>query len=181
MVFFRRERKVWEEHEDEQDKLTAIVQENLAGIRVVHAFAREPEEIERFDKQNRAKLAIGVRHVDLHRDFWSFSDLLVNLQVAASLVAGGWFALGGVITLGEFASFFTYSIMVTWPLRQIGQITSRMGMAAVAMDRMSAILDREAEADPGHRQDHPRFAGAIEFRDVEFAYPTKRISPCCAA
>ena len=173
VVFFRKEAKVWQEHEDEQDKLTAIVQENLSGIRVVKAFAREPEEINRFDKQNDVKFKVGLKHVDLHKNFWSVSDALVNLQVTLSLIAGTYFTLNQAITLGEFASFFTYSIMVTWPLRQVGQVTSRMGMAAVAAERMYSILERDPEDYQAEVSEHKQFAGAIEFRNVSFAYPTK--------
>ncbi|MFT7588774.1 MAG: ATP-binding cassette subfamily B protein [Limisphaerales bacterium] len=177
VVFFKKESLVWEAHEAEQDKLTAIIQENLSGIQVVRAFAREPEEKQRFDVQNRTKLALGLRHVKLHMRFWSFSDALVNLQVTLSLMAGIWYTLGGFITLGEFASFFTYSIMVTWPLRQVGQITSRMGMAAVAMDRMAEIFSSESEQyAPELGADSniiipDKFKGDIEFRNVSFRYP----------
>ena len=169
-IFFSKEGKVWQEHEDEQDKLTGIIQENLSGIRVVQAFAKEDYEIDKFVKQNKRKLAIGIRHVDLHMLFWPFSDLLVNLQVAISLLAGGYFTLMGQITVGEFVSFFTYSIMVTWPMRAVGRIVSQMGMASVAMERISQILDADQEDYEGQTLNGKSLDGVIEFKDVHFAY-----------
>ncbi|MEM6724257.1 MAG: ABC transporter ATP-binding protein, partial [Bacteroidota bacterium] len=167
--FFKRESKVWETHEEEQDKLTAIIQENLSGIRVVQAFAREEHEVQKFNKQNQRKLEIGIEHVDLHMKFWPFSDTLVNFQIALSLLAGAYFTLHQQITVGEFASFFTYSIMVTWPMRGVGRIVSQLGMTTVAMERISQILNAEEEDYDGEYQDLP-IQGDIEFRNVYFRY-----------
>jgi ATP-binding cassette subfamily B protein len=172
-LFFRKEAIVWEAHEEQSDKLTAAVRENLAGIRVVHAFAKESQEVERFEKINKAKLDLGIQHVKLHASFWPISDALINLQVAFSLTLGAYLALSQMISLGEFASFFTYSIMVTWPLRQVGQIASRMGMAMVALDRMSEILEKDLEQYDGLLLDASKLQGQIEFRNVSFSYPGK--------
>lgn len=170
--FFKKEQSVWEEHENEQDKLTAIIQENLSGIRVVQAFAEEANETTRFSKQNKAKCAIGVRHIDLHMLFWPFSDWLVNIQIALSLFAGGYFTLLGQITVGEYASFFTYAIMVTWPMRNLGRIVSQLGMAGVAMERITQILDAETEDYSTNQVPEPtEQLGIIEFKNVWFAYP----------
>lgn len=170
--FFKKEQAVWEEHENEQDKLTAIIQENLSGIRVVKAFAEEENETTRFAKQNEAKRSIGVRHIDLHMVFWPLSDWLVNIQIALSLFAGAYYSLLGEITVGEYASFFTYAVMVTWPMRNLGRIVSQLGMAGVAMERITQILQADveeyAELDT-LKNIEP--LGTIEFKDVWFAYP----------
>ncbi|BDS14502.1 ABC transporter ATP-binding protein [Aureispira anguillae] len=170
--FFKKEQTVWEEHENEQDKLTAIIQENLAGIRVVQAFAEEENETHRFAAQNKAKRTIGVRHIDLHMLFWPFSDWLVNVQIALSLFAGGYYALLGEITVGEYTSFFAYAVMVTWPMRNLGRIVSQLGMAGVAMERITQILEAETEdynLQPAANSEEQ--LGEIEFRNVWFAYP----------
>lgn len=170
--FFKKEQSVWEEHENEQDKLTAIIQENLSGIRVVKAFAEEANETIRFAAQNKAKRTIGVRHIDLHMVFWPLSDWLVNIQIALSLFAGGYYSLLGEITVGEYASFFTYAIMVTWPMRNLGRIVSQLGMAGVAMERITQILEAEVEeyeTKETHTLTEP--LGTIEFKNVWFAYP----------
>lgn len=170
-LFFKKEQKVWHEHEEEQDKLTAIIQENLSGIRVVQAFAQEDSEIKRFTKQNLAKRDIGVRHIELHMKFWPISDLLVNIQIALSLFAGAYFALNQQISIGEYASFFTYSIMVTWPMRSLGRIVSQLGMASVAMERIQQIFDAPEEDYTGEIDAIATLKGEIEFQNVSFQYP----------
>jgi ATP-binding cassette subfamily B protein len=170
--FFKKEQSVWQEHENEQDKLTAIIQENLSGIRVVKAFAEEENETLRFAVQNEAKRTIGVRHIDLHMVFWPLSDWLVNIQIALSLFAGGYYSLLGEITVGEYASFFTYAIMVTWPMRNLGRIVSQLGMAGVAMERITQILQAETEDyDAKNTPVLTEPLGTIEFKNVWFAYP----------
>ena len=170
VVFFKKESQVWEKHEAEQDKLTSIVEENLAGIRVVKAFAKEDFEIEKFDKQNSAKYDIGITHLKLHALYWPISDALFHLQISMSLFFGGYFALNGMITVGEMIGCYTYIIMVSWPMRRIGQIISKMSMAMVAIDRLSQILDEEEEDYSGFDNDNKPFIGDVEFRNVWFKY-----------
>lgn len=173
-IFFVREQKVWQQHEEEQDKLTAIIQENLSGIRVVQAFAQEQREIERFSQQNQEKRKIGIYHMDLHMKFWPLSDALVTLQIALSMFAGAYFCLVGSISIGEYASFFSYAIMVTWPMRNLGRIVSQLGMAGVAMERIQQILAAKTEEyNSSSTNMLPPLKGAIEFQHVWMSYPNK--------
>ncbi len=168
--FFKKERQVWDRHEKEQDKLSSIVQENLAGIRVVQAFAKEQTEIERFEEQNERKRTVGIEHVNLHAWFWPISDMLINAQIIVAIFAGGYFAASGEITLGQLLAFYTYAVLVTWPLRRIGRIVTQMGMAVVAVSRITAILgERKEEYGEEEHPQMPEF-GDIEFRNVSFRY-----------
>jgi ATP-binding cassette subfamily B protein len=168
-IFFKKEGKVWKKHEDEADKLNNIVQENLNGIRVVKALSGEDHEREKFDRQNRKKKAIGLKHFLLHTFFWSASDLIVNFQITISIMAGGYFALTNQITLGELLGCYAYIFMVAWPMRQAGRILSRMGMATVAMGRIKEILEATPEDYEGLEGDTP-IEGNIEFKNVSFEY-----------
>ena len=166
--FFKKERKVWKVHEEESDRLNNMVQENLNGIRLVAAFANEQHEIEQFRKQNERKRAIAFRHSQLHAFFWPLSDYLGFFQIVLSIVVGGYFAIEGRITLGELLSFITYIGMVAWPMRQLGRLLSQIGMAVVAMERISEILDASREHSLGLEKG--KFHGAISFRHVYFRY-----------
>ncbi len=168
--FFKKEATLWKTHEAEQDKLTSIIQENLSGIRVVKAFANEGHENQKFDKQNDEKLKIGIKQVDLHTVFWPLSDFLVNAQIIIGVTAAGYFTLMQQLTIGEFAAFFTYSIMVAWPMRAVGRIMSQMGMAVVAMERIAQILDAEEENYEGSISTEQAILGEIEFKNVSFKY-----------
>ncbi|MFT4970608.1 MAG: ATP-binding cassette subfamily B protein, partial [Chitinophagales bacterium] len=88
IIFFKKEQKVWQLHEDEADKLNAITQENIAGIRVVKAFAQEEQEKEKFEKQNQRKLKVALNHAKLHTVFWPLSDFLVHGQIVLSVLVG---------------------------------------------------------------------------------------------
>ncbi len=170
VYFFKKEGKVWQEHEAEQDKLTKIAQENLSGIRVVQAFAREKFEIQKFKKQNQAKLQVALKHVYLHKNYWTIADFLINIQIAISVFIGGFYVLNQAISIGEFASFFSYTLLVAWPMRQVGQTVSQMGMATVAMERIAEILDAKTENYAGEIPKQEAIRGKIEFKNVSFKY-----------
>ena len=169
IYFFKREAKLWLTHEDEQDKLTNIVEENLSGIRVVKAFAREKDQIKKFNDQNLRKRKIGQKQVMLHAWYWPMSDFVLYLQFAISVVVGGYFTLQGRITVGELVSFYTYAWMVTWPLRQVGRVMSRMGMAAVAMERINTILDHPLEDYSGEEIGEKRMKGKDRIQERELS------------
>lgn len=170
IFFFRKESRIWTEHEKRQDKLTSIVQENLSGIRVVKAFAKEDYEIEKFTEMNKEKKAWGIKLMSLHRIFWPSSDFFVHLQIAVSIFAGGYFALNNVISIGEFIAFYSYATLVTWPMRRVPQLISEMGMTSVAIKRIYSILDTEKEKYEGSENEGKNINGNIEFRDVWFRY-----------
>ena len=167
--FFQKEGKIWVIHEEEADKLNAMVQENLNGIRVVGAFANEHYEKKKFADQNYRKRRIGFRHEMLHAIYWPTTDFIIFGQIVIAVLAGGYFTLSGQITVGELLSFYTYVGMIAWPMRQLGQVLSEMGMAIVAMGRVSEILNTEDEKDEGTLT-IDEIQGDIEFKNVSFKY-----------
>lgn len=170
MYFFRKESKVWTEHEKRQDGLTSIVQENLSGIRVVKAFAKEVYEIDKFTRQNREARDWGIKLANLHRIFWPSSDFIVHLQITISVFVGGYFALTGVISAGEYIAFYSYAMMVTWPMRRVPQLVSEMGMTSVAIQRVYSILNYPEENYSGSYNDYKKLKGEILFENVSFKY-----------
>lgn len=168
-VFFNREQKVWQQHEAEADGLSNMVQENLNGIRAVAAFANEQYEIERFDRQNRRKRAMGLKRVSMHSLYHPLSDFLVNLQITISVLAGGYLALTQRITIGELLGFFAYVTQIAWPMREIGRLISQLGMAFVAMKRITDILDAPVEQD-ADAETGGHLNGGIAFSHVTFRY-----------
>ncbi len=170
IYYFKKEMIIWNEHEKEQDKLSIIVQENLSGIRVVKAFAKENFEIEKFTKQNEEKRRWGLKLLKLNRIYWPSSDILVHSQIALSIFFGGYLTLKNQLSVGEYTAFYSYSMFVAWPLRRIGQIVSDMGMATIAIKRIFSILDTEQEDYSGKNNEGEKLNGEIEFRDVSFKY-----------
>ncbi|MFI5143978.1 MAG: ABC transporter ATP-binding protein [Ignavibacteria bacterium] len=170
MYFFRMESRVWTEHEKRSDKLTSIVQENLSGIRVVKAFAKEDYEIDKFTAQNEEKRRWGIKLIKLHGIFWPSSDFFVHMQIAISIFTGAYFALKGTISLGEFIAFYSYAVVVTWPMRRIPQLVSEMGMTSVAIKRIYSILHYPGEDYESGESGLSSIKGDIEFNDVSFRY-----------
>jgi ATP-binding cassette, subfamily B, bacterial len=168
--YFRKESLIWAEHEKEQDKLSIIVQENLSGIRVVKAFAKENFEIDKFTKQNEVKRKWGLKLNKLNKIYWPLSDLVIQSQIALSIFFGGYLTLANQLSIGELTAFYTYSMFVAWPMRRIGQIVSDMGMASIAIKRIFSILDVEQEDYSGKDNEGKKLTGEIEFRDVSFKY-----------
>jgi ATP-binding cassette subfamily B protein len=168
--FFKKESEVWTRHEADQDKLTAMVQENLSGIRVVKAFAKENYEIEKFTKQNQRKRVWGLKLLRLHSIYWPGSDVIVYLQYAVSNLAGAYFVLNNQISVGELVAFYTYAAYVTWPMRRLAQLVSEMGMTSVAIDRIYSILNTKQEDYTGSDNSGRELAGSIEFDNVYFKY-----------
>jgi ATP-binding cassette subfamily B protein len=171
--FFKKEIAVWEAHEKEADKLNSMVQENLNGIRVVAAFSNQEFEIQRFKKQNEAKMKMGVKQAKLQAYFWPLTDLICNIQIVISVIIGGYFTLQGAISVGELLGFNSYLGMVTMPMRHLGRILSRMGIALVAMERISEIIEKPLEEDLGEIKSG-NLSGKIEFKNVSFTYDGKQ-------
>lgn len=168
-IFFKKEMKIWQLHEDESDKLNNLTQENLSGIRVIQAFANEKFEIEKFEKQNKAKLKIALKHAKMHNFYWPFSDMIVNLQIFLSVLVSAWLTLNQTLTLGQFMSFYSYIIMVAFPLRQVSKLLSQMGMALVAISRIEEVFNAKTENLEGKKLEN-KLLGKIEFKNVSFKY-----------
>ncbi|MEO1448998.1 MAG: ABC transporter ATP-binding protein [Bacteroidota bacterium] len=167
-VFFQRERGAWEAQEEASDKLSQLVQENLNGIRLVAAYSRQDFEISRFHRHNDNYLQRSLEKLKLHTFFWPLSDFLGFAQISISMIAGGYFAWQGRITVGELLSCYTYMSMVAWPMRQLGRILSEMSMAQVSMGRILEIFAADTEPEDGASP--AAVSGAITFENVKFGY-----------
>lgn len=173
LYFFKKEGKVWNQHEKQQDLLTSMVQGNLSGIRVVQAFAREDFEIRKFTHLNIEKRKWGMKLIRLHSIYWPSSDFIVHFQIALSVFMGGYLIITGVISVGEYIAFYSYALMITWPLRRLAQLVSEMGMTTVAIDRVYSILDSKIEINTNTNVNSASLKGEIEFENVFFRYDDK--------
>lgn len=152
-------------------KLNTILQENLAGIRVIKAFAREPQEQKRFTDANDDLLAWNLR-VSLAFSFiFPLMFLIANLGQAAVLYAGSFLMIDGSLTLGEWQQFSLYLAYVFMPLGQFGMIISLMSQASASATRIFEILDtkNEVENKPG-AVELTDVQGYVKFDGVSFRY-----------
>ncbi|HHY78059.1 MAG TPA: ABC transporter ATP-binding protein [Clostridiales bacterium] len=161
------------ECDESEGKLTTVLQENLTGMRVVRAFARQLYEREKFDEINTDFREKVTHLIKLLSWYWSISDLLSMSQMCILLVFGIYRAIEGSITLGNLVVFITYEGMLLWPVRQMGRILTDMGKTSVALGRIKEILDQPLDEDEKEGL-KPEIKGNIEFSHVYFSYDDEK-------
>lgn len=155
--------------DENEGKLSAMVQENLTGVRVVRAFGRERYERDRFHDHNAFYAGLWVKMARLMARYWSTADLLSYGQAMLVVVFGAVFCIQGKMTSGEYIAFISYNALLTWPIRQLGRMISDMSKAGVSLERLEYIMDSRVEADKLDAS-APPLDGDIAFEHVNFAY-----------
>jgi len=152
-------------------RLNTILQENMAGLKVVKAFAREPQEEQRFDEAADLVLAQQLRVSRIFSFLFPLIFLLANVGQAAILYFGGSQIIQNTLTLGEWQKFSLYLVYVFFPLGQLGFIINLMAQASASAQRIFEILDtkNEVENKPG-ALDLGEVRGDVAFEDVTFRY-----------
>jgi len=158
--------------DEAEGSMSAVLQENLTGVRVVRAFGREIYEVEKYTKVNDDMFRKWRRVNDLLAVYWSGSDFLSMTQTGITLLFGVFMAARGELLVGEMTVFVSYISMLLWPIRQLGRILSDMGKSMVAFDRIDEILTQKSETDAEDAVDAP-IDRDIEFRHVGFEYEEK--------
>lgn len=170
VVFFLRVRDAFKQADEAEARMTATIQENLGGIRVVRSFARQDHEIEKFSDRNSDYRDLDLRLYRLMATFWSTSDLLTFGQSIVVVATGIYFMSLGQLAVGAFFYFLTAVGMFVYPLRQMGRIVTDLGKATVALGRLQEVLDTPREVQPTEPAALPAPAGRLELHDVTFAY-----------
>lgn len=169
ILFFKYESKVWEAHEEEADKLTNIVQENLNGLKTIQAYWKQDFEIKKFEAQNKRKYKAGMKNALLHTFYWPTMDFLSLTQTLFIICIGGYFVYIGEMRVSELATCYSYAGMISWPLKMIGRVLGQMGMAFVAVDRIDEILNLPKEVLKGKKDID--IHQSIYFENIDFTYP----------
>ena len=153
------------------DKLNQTLQENLAGIRVVKAFMRQPFELTRFGQANDDLTASNIKVMQLTAALVPSMLLLVNLSIAGVIWFGGRLVIAGDLTVGEIVASVNYILFSLFPLVMLGGMAGPISAANASAGRIWEVLDSKAEVQ--HRQDAsspPEIAGRITFENVCFSY-----------
>ena len=166
--FYRKISKRFLVADEAEGALSAAVQENLTGVRVVRAFGREKFEIQRFDEKNNRFSDLWIRLGYVLGTYWGVGDLFTGLQILVILLLGTHEAVSGNITLGEFLVFLSYNQSLVWPIRGLGRILSEMSKSGVSADRLCYILNSQEETDRSDARPAPMD------RDIAFHHVTYR-------
>jgi ATP-binding cassette subfamily B protein len=152
-------------------ELTANAEESIGGVRVVKAFAREDRQLERFAGTTGRVFDQSMRSTRLTAFYQPFIAFLPQIGLACVLLIGGRRVIAGNMTLGEFAAFYTYLLMLLVPMRSLGMSLGLSQRATASGARLFEILDRAPQivAKPDARP-LPAGNGRVELRDVTFGY-----------
>jgi ATP-binding cassette subfamily B protein len=170
-------RQVHDRYEEVQAQLAemnALVQENLAGARVVRAYAQEPHEEARFAGANEEYVARNRRLVQIGAILNPGIQLLMGLGALTVLWLGGRMVVAGTITLGEFVAFGVYLAMLNWPMIALGWVVNLFERGEASMGRIHAILDASVEIRDEEPLPVREIRGRVEFRGLSFAYADGR-------
>ncbi len=156
--------------------ITARTQENLSGVRVVRAYAREESEIEQFQELNREYAAKNLQLVKWAAAMRPLMFFFIGLGFVIIVAVGIPMAIEGEITAGDFTAFILYLQRMIWYLIALGYVVNLYQRGTASLKRFNTVL----EAVPAIRDDpdaaeQPPIKGAIEFRDLTFAYNGKPV------
>lgn len=170
--FFKVIIKAYTTSEEAEAKLSAVLQENLTGVRVVRAFGQQKSETEKYSRANDKFFGESLRAIKLESAYWSSGDLFSAIQMFIITLVCILEAINGNMTTGTMVLLTSYSGMLVGPTRQLGRVLSQGGRALVANERICEILSSETEQLSGDKT--PSLKGDIIFDHVSFSYDKTR-------
>ncbi|HWA96516.1 MAG TPA: ABC transporter ATP-binding protein [Terracidiphilus sp.] len=170
-------RKIHERFERIQEsfsEISAQAQENYTGARLVRAFAREESQMNLFERLNKSYIERALRLVQLMGMLWPTLEFILGVSMIITLLAGGHEVIARRITPGEFVAFYTYMILLTWPIIAVGWVVNLFQRGTASVKRIGDLLHvnpaiDDSAADPAIKPDFTMH-GEIEFRHLNFSY-----------
>jgi ATP-binding cassette subfamily B protein len=152
-------------------ELTAEAEENVSGIRIVKAFAREGEQLERFSGRVSRVFDQSMVATRLRAHYNPMIAFLPNLGLAAVLLVGGRQVINGSLSIGQFTAFYSYLLMLMFPMRMLGMALGMAQRAVASGTRIFQVLDREPEVtSPRDARPLPAGGGEVVFRSATLSY-----------
>jgi len=171
VFFFNRISKIYETYQEQEAVLTTTLQENLTGVRVVKAFARQQFEIAKFDKDNWEKFLRGKKLMLYHALFWPITDVLCGAQMLTGYVLGAFMVIDGTITVGTYLAYAGLIIWLIFPMRNLGRMIVQMSSGLVSYKRVMDLVTQQRELlDDGDIQPEGTVQGELKFSEVGFEY-----------
>ena len=154
-------------------QLTDQVQESISGIRVIKAFVQERKELYAFAASAGNAKDKNLNVVRLHALMMPVMDLIIGTSTLLTLLYGGYMAIHGEITVGQFVAFNSYVGMLVWPMMAVGECITQMSQGLASLGRIHHIFEEQPEIVDGEQTDHDVTAlrGEIRLNHLTFAYP----------
>ncbi|MFQ5576774.1 MAG: ABC transporter ATP-binding protein [Anaerolineae bacterium] len=171
VAFFKKLAVVYDAYQDQDGVLSGTLQENLSGVRVVKAFARQQFEIEKFEAVNHKKYRLGKKLLLMHAFYWPISDAICGGQMLMSFYLGARMAIAGEITIGTYLAFANLVIWIIWPMRNLGRLIAQSSSGLVSYRRVASLIDEEQETlNRGLSVSDGDIRGELVFDHVTFEY-----------
>jgi ATP-binding cassette subfamily B protein len=171
IIFFARITKAYEAYQEQEAVISTTIQENLTGVRVVKAYARQEFEINKFEKENALKFAKGKTLMKMHSLFWPISDTFCGFQILAGFFLGAQMVISGTLTIGSYLAYAGLIIWLIFPLRTLGRVIVQMSTGLVSYTRVMKIIKEDREQlDAGSISPDQVIHGDIKFENVSFEY-----------
>jgi ATP-binding cassette subfamily B protein len=169
--FFKKVTKAYEKYQEQEALLSTTLQENLTGVRVVKAFARQEYEKNKFEKDNWEKFLRGKTFLKMHSLFWPLSDIACGFQMLGGFIYAAILAIHGEITVGTYPAYVGLVVWLIWPMRNLGRIIVQTSTGMVSYGRLMEIVKQEREPlTEGRVQAQGPARGEIVFDNVSFQY-----------
>lgn len=179
VFFFRRVSKAYEHYQEQDAVVSTTLQENLTGVRVVKAFARQDHEMAKFEKDNFEKFVRGKRLLIMHSLFWPTADILCAAQMIAGYTIGALMVMNNALSLGAYVTYMGLVVLLIWPMRELGRQIVQASTGMVSFGRLAEIIRTEREPIEDGTFVPPanyRLRGDVEFQNVGFEYePEQRV------
>jgi ABC-type multidrug transport system fused ATPase/permease subunit len=174
--FSKRARDAARRSREQLGKVSAELEENISGVRVVQAFGREQETYREFRSVNAASRDANVESETVTAAFRPTLDIFSNLGIALVLGAGGLMALNGAVTVGTIVAFLGYVRRFFQPVRSIGLLYTQVQTAIAAAERIFSLLDEVPDIEDGPEAETlPSTEGHILFDNVSFGYDDETV------
>ena len=164
--------------QEQLSNLSAVVQEALAGVRVVRAYRREGVEMTRFRASNQEYVTRSLAMIRLQGAFHPTLSLFLGLSSLVVLWMGSQYVINGRMTVGEFVAFNAYVVMLAWPMIAFGWVTNMLQRGMAAWQRMLDVLEVDPTIRDSARTTRPkdgRIRGTVEFRNLSFSYNGREV------
>lgn len=156
---------------DKTAEINTTAQENIAGVRLVKAFAREKYEVTKFLKMNKSYYDLNVEQAKVIGNYFPPIEFLTNISLVIMIILGGYFVINEEITLGVLVAFSGYIWNLIWPMRMLGNLTDILSRNSASAKKIFKIIDRKSNVVSKKNGYAPEtIKGEIEFKDVTFKY-----------
>ena len=156
---------------DKTAEITTTAQENISGVRLVKAFAREKYKIKKFLKMNRKFYDLSMEQGKIIGDYFPPIEFLTNIALVVMIVYGGFIVMKGNISIGVLVAFSGYIWNLIWPMRMLGELLDLLSRNTASAKKIFEIMDKEPEIQNRDKTYRPKeLVGDITFNNVSFKY-----------